>query len=388
MKKTLNVPGNRTFRIVIFSIVAVMATYTFLPDYLQKAVIYLTPDIDDYEIFDSRKVDTGDSIPWPKARKYNRANLPETVRDSLEKYQSVAFLVIHRDSLLYEEYWDQHDKTAISSSFSMAKSIVALLTGCAIKDGFIGGIDDKVIEYFPELKGPYREELTIRDLLTMSSASSWNESYTSPFSITTQAYYGRNLDKIIKKIKITNHPGIEFEYRSGDTQILAKVLTVATGKTLSQYASEKLWQPLGAETPALWSLDKRKGMEKAYCCFNSTARDFAKIGNLVVNKGSVRNKQLVSESYIEQMTSPVKYLSNEDAKMVNYYGWNWWIMKHRNNEIPYARGILGQYIYALPELDAVVVRLGHKRSHTYRDKHPVDAYTWLDAGLKIIEQNQ
>ncbi|MFW6042942.1 MAG: serine hydrolase, partial [Marinilabiliaceae bacterium] len=223
MKKTLNVPGNRTFRIVIFSIVAVMATYTFLPDYLQKAVIYLTPDIDDYEIFDSREVDTGDSIPWPKARKYNRANLPETVRDSLEKYQSVAFLVIHRDSLLYEEYWDQHDKTAISSSFSMAKSIVALLTGCAIKDGFIGGIDDKVIEYFPELKGPYREELTIRDLLTMSSASSWNESYTSPFSITTQAYYGRNLDKIIKKIKITNHPGIEFEYRSGDTQILAKV---------------------------------------------------------------------------------------------------------------------------------------------------------------------
>lgn len=379
---------NRTFKVVIFSVLAVMATYTFLPDYLQKALIYLTPDIDDYQIFDNRKVETGDSISWPKARQYNQASIPATVRDSLEKYQSVAYLVIHRDSLLYEEYWGQHDSTVISNSFSMAKSIVSLLVGCAIQDGVINGINDKVIEYFPELKGPHREDLTLRHLLTMSSASSWNESYTSPFSITTQAYYGRNLDKIIRKIKITNHPGIEFEYRSGDTQLLAKVLTTATGKTLSQYASEKLWQPLGAEMPALWSLDKRKGMEKAYCCFNSTARDFAKIGNLVVNEGSFQNKQLVPESYIEQMTTPVRYLSDEDAKMVDYYGLNWWIMNHSNTEVPYARGILGQYIYTLPEHDAVIVRLGHQRSLTYRDKHPVDAYTWLEAGLKIIEQNQ
>ncbi|MFW6043249.1 MAG: serine hydrolase domain-containing protein [Marinilabiliaceae bacterium] len=388
MKKILKVPGNWTFRVVILSIVAVMATYTFLPDYLQKAVIYLTPDIDDYQIFNNRKVETGDSIPWPKAKQYNQVRIPETVRDSLEKYQSVAFLVIHQDSLLYEEYWDSHDSTTISNSFSMAKSFVSLLVGCAIKDGFINGIDDKVIDYFPELKGAYREELTLRHLLTMSSSSSWNESYTSPFSITTQAYYGRNLDKIIKKIKIKNNPGIEFEYRSGDTQILAKVLTVATGKTLSQYASEKLWQPLGAEMPALWSLDKREGMEKAFCCFNSTARDFAKIGNLVANEGSFRGKQLVPESYIEQMTAPVKYLSDEDAEMVNYYGLSWWIMKPRNTEIPYARGILGQYIYVLPESEAVIVRLGHKRSLTYRDNHPIDAYTWLEAGQKIIEQNQ
>jgi len=225
MKKTLNVPKHRILRIVIFSIVAVMATYTLLPDYLQKALIYLTPNIDDYEIFDNRKVEAGDSIPWPKARQYNQAKLPATARDSLEKYQSVAFLVIHRDSLLYEEYWGGYDSTTISNSFSMAKSIVSLLVGCAIKDGHIKDINDKVIDYFPEIKGPYKEELTIRHLLTMSSASSWNESYTSPFSITTQAYYGRNLDKIIKKIKIINNPGIEFEYSSGDTQLLAKVLT-------------------------------------------------------------------------------------------------------------------------------------------------------------------
>lgn len=388
MQKTPNLPKNRTFRIVIFAILAIMTTYTFLPDYLQKALIYLKPDINDYQIFDNRKVERGDSIPWAKANQYNQANLPKTVTDSLEKYQSVAFLVIHRDSLLYERYWNQHDSSKISNSFSMAKSIVSLLVGCAIKDGYIKGINDKVTDYFPGLKGPYNKELTLRHLLTMSSASSWNESYTSPFSITTQAYYGRNLNKIIKKIEITNNPGIEFEYRSGDTQLLAKVLTEATGITLSEYASEKLWQPLGALKPALWSLDKKKGTEKAYCCFHSTARDFAKIGSLVLNEGTFRNKELVPASYIEQMTTPARYLTNEEAKMVDYFGLSWWIMTRNHNKIPYARGILGQYIYVIPESDAVVVRLGHKRSTNYRKKHPEDAYTWLEAGLKIIEQNQ
>ena len=388
MRKIANVPSYKTFRVVILTIVALMATYTFLPDYLQKALIYFTPDIDDHKIFENRIVETAQPQTWPQSNHYNESRPSATVRDSLEKYQSVAFLVIHQDSLLYEQYWNQYDSATISNSFSMAKSIVSLLVGCAIRDGYIKGVDDKVTQYFPELKGPFREELTIRDLLTMSSASSWNESYTSPFSITTQAYYGRNLNKIVNKIEIVKNPGIAFEYRSGDTQILAKVLTEATGKTLSAYASEKLWKPIGASKPAKWSLDKRKGVEKAYCCFNSTARDFAKIGNLVLHQGEVRKKQIVPASYIAKMTSPASYLTNKDAEMVNYYGFNWWIMHHNNLQIPYARGIFGQYIYVIPEYEAVIVRLGHKRSHTYRDHHPEDAYTWVKAGLQIIRENK
>ncbi|MFO8002226.1 MAG: serine hydrolase [Marinilabilia sp.] len=388
MKRSANANKLRIFRIVIFSIVGLMATYTLLPDYLQKALIYFTPDIDDHKIFDNRVIEAGDGEPWPVAEQFNSATLPETSRDSLEKYETVAFLVFHRDSLLFEKYWNSHDTATISNSFSMAKSIVSLLVGCAIEEGHIRGLDEKVIHYIPKLKGSHREDLSIRHLLTMSSSSSWSESYTSPFSITTQAYYGRNLKKTISKIEIIDNPGIEFEYRSGDTQLLEKVITEATGKTLSEYASEKLWKPLGSEKEALWSLDRKNGTEKAFCCFNSSARDFARIGSLVLNKGSFNGRQIVPESYIEEMTTPVRYLSDEDAGMVDYYGLHWWIMNHDKMQIPYARGISGQYIYVVPEYDAVIVRLGHKRSLRYRDNHPEDAFTWLESGLEIVRENQ
>jgi CubicO group peptidase (beta-lactamase class C family) len=268
----------------------------------------------------------------------------------------------------------------------MAKSIVALLIGCAIDDGHIHGLDDKVQKYLPRLKGPHSQDLTIRHLLTMSSASSWDEHYSSLFSITTQAYYGRNLPGVMKNVKISNHPGIVFNYRSGDTQFLERLLTKTTGMSLSDYASEKLWKPLNAEIPALWSLDRRQGTEKAFCCFNSTPRDFARIGNLVLNQGEFNGQRLISSKFIKEMITPIRYLTNDEAQMVDYYGLHWWILNYNGEMIPYARGILGQYIFVVPSQNAVIVRLGHHRSREYRNHHPLDVYTWIGAGMDIIGQ--
>jgi CubicO group peptidase (beta-lactamase class C family) len=189
------------------------------------------------------------------------------------------------------------------------------------------------------------------------------------------------------KVEISQHPGVVFNYKSGNTQLLERVLNKATGMSISEYASQRLWQPLGAENPALWSLDRKHGTEKAYCCFNSNARDFARIGSLVLNHGSYRNLQIVSKNYIEEMTKPVKYLTDKDDNKADYYGLHWWIMNYKGEKIPYARGILGQYIYVLPREDAVIVRLGHKRSKNYRSHHPEDSFTWLQTGLDIIRQN-
>ncbi|PWE01399.1 serine hydrolase domain-containing protein [Marinilabilia rubra] len=387
MKKSKRTNKSKTLRTVILIIVGLMATYTFLPNYLQKGLIYMNPNIDDYKIFDNREVKTGEPIPWPTAEKYGHLKLNQTTIDSLEKYNSVAFLVIQHDSILYEGYWDGYTETTISNSFSMSKSVVSLLIGCAIEEGLIKSLDEKAKKYLPWLNGPYSGDLTIRHLLTMSSASSWDESYSSPFSITTRAYYGRSLSSTIKEVKIVQHPGIVWNYRSGDTQLLERILNKATGLTLSEYASQKLWQPMGAEEPALWSLDRRKGIEKAYCCFNSNARDFARIGNLILNNGSFAGKKILSEDYINKMITPAKYLTNENAEMVDYYGLHWWIMNYKDQEIPYARGILGQYIFVVPQHDAVIVRLGHKRSDSYHNHHPKDAFTWVKAGLEIIKQN-
>lgn len=387
MKKSRKAKKSKAFKIIIFSIVGITALYTLLPDYLQKGLIYLTPDIDDYKIFDNREVKTNTPRPWPETFDYNLYTPSSlAINDSIGLLETTGILVIQNDSLLYEKYFGGHEVTTISNSFSMAKSIVALLVGCAVDDGHIRSIDDKVKKYLPWIKGPYSDNLTIRHLLTMSSASSWDEHYSSPFSITTRAYYGRDLPGTMKNVKILKNPGIMFNYRSGDTQFLERILTGTTGMSLAEYASEKLWQPLGAELPALWSLDRRQGTEKAYCCFNSTPRDFARLGSLVLNRGEFMGQRILSADFIQEITTPARYLTNEQAQMVDYYGLHWWIMNFRGEQIPYARGILGQYIFVIPSQNAVIVRLGHQRSKEYRNHHPLDAYTWLRAGMDIIEQ--
>jgi CubicO group peptidase (beta-lactamase class C family) len=387
MKKSKKAHKSKAFTIVILSIVGVTALYTLLPDYLQKGLIYLTPDIDDYKIFDNREVETGTTHPWPFSADYNQ-HTPSSpaIIDSIEMLETTGLLVIQNDSIVFEEYYGKYDTTDLSNSFSMAKSIVALLVGCAIDDGYIHGLDDKVKKYLPRLKGDCSDALTIRHLLTMSSASSWDEHYSSPFSITTKAYYGRDLPATMRKVRIRNHPGIVFKYRSGDTQFLERILTTTTGMSLAQYASEKLWKPIGAEVPALWSLDRREGTEKAFCCFNSNPRDFARIGSLVLNQGEFGNRSIISSSFIKEMTTPVNYLTNDEAQMVDYYGLHWWIINYNGEQIPYARGILGQYIIAIPSENAVIVRLGHKRSRQYQNHHPLDAYTWIRTGMDIIGQ--
>ena len=169
-----------------------------------------------------------------------------------------------------------------------------------------------------------------------------------------------------------------------DPQILALVIMNATGMTLSEYASEKFWKPMGAKNDALWSLDHENGLEKAYCCFNSNARDFARWGQLILNNGRWNGKQLISETYLNQATTPAAYLEDEDGNAVDYYGFQWWIINYKGFKIPYMRGILGQYVFAIREKNAVVVRLGHKRSEELIGPNRKDIYTCLDAAFAIL----
>ena len=141
---------------------------------------------------------------------------------------------------------------------------------------------------------------------------------------------------------------------------------------------------MGAEHPALWSLDQTGGVEKAYCCFNSTARDFARIGQMVLDSGQFNNQQIVSKAFLEQALAPATQLKDEAGDSCYYYGYQFWLMTHKGEKIAYARGILGQYIIIIPALDAVVVRLGTDRSKEYLNHAPKDAYTYLDAAFEIL----
>lgn len=356
--------------------------------HLVKAVFYNSPGIDDHTIFPTRTVKgSNNPQPWKKAKSYNTYDFSINEKETIDKYESVAFLVSHKGKLLQENYWQEYSDTSYSNVFSVAKSIIGLLFGCAIKDGYIQSVDQKISEFIPEFKTGKRSSLTIKDVLTMSSGLNWEESYANPFSLTAQAYYGSDLQSIIYNLEITEEPGKVFKYLSGNTQLLSFVLSNATGMSVSEYASQKLWQPLGTHNNALWYLDTENGHEKSYCCLSSNAQDLAKVGQLILNKGRWKGKSIIPSSYFKTMTSPAEHLVDTAGKKIDYYGYQWWMTKHKGLEIIYARGILGQYIITIPSKKAVIVRLGHTREERKIGAHPADLYLYIDMGLNIIENN-
>ena len=358
--------------------------------YLRRALTHFLPKIDQYPIFENRIVKAGDPSPWQQAKAYNTCSIPDKYLPVFNNLGTVAYVVIQDSTLLFEQYWEDYSPESHSNSFSMAKSIVSLAVGCAIDDGMIQDVDQPVSDFFPEFGGYNGKPLTIRHLLTMSAGVDFQEAYSSPFSPTTQLYYGDDLRKIAFGMKEIAEPGINFIYQSGVTQLLAFLVEKATGENISSYVSRKLWTPLQAEENALWSLDKKEGMEKGYCCFNSNARDFARFGQLILNNGYWNGKQLISESYLKEATTPDTTLLFTEYNETNHcYGFQFWHLNYKGMDIPYMRGRLGQYVFIIPDKNAVVVRLGHKRSKTRTSQHyPDDIDTWLAAALDIMEQSK
>lgn len=356
-----------------------------MPVYLRTALTYQTPDIDDYRIFHNRTIEASRPEPWQKHELYGTLQIPAAHTDSFFKFEPLAFLILQNGQLLFEEYYDEHQPEDLSGSFSMAKTIVALLVGAAIDDGFIENIHQPVSDFLPDF-AIAKHDVTLYHLLTMTSGLDWDEEYAAAFSITTRAYYGRNLEELLKPIGVAEPPGSVFYYTSGSTQLLAFILERATGKHISDYFAERIWSEIGAENDALWSLDHENGMEKAYCCFNSNARDFARLGQLILNGGHWNDKQIISSEYIMQMTTPINYVSDKEGNEVDYYGLHTWILHHRGLRIPYFRGILGQYIFVIPEMDAVFVRLGHHRSDYRIHDIPSDVLIYTDMFLDMMSE--
>lgn len=372
----------------IVVIICCFGGYLMLPSsyYLRRALTHFLPKIDQYPIFENRVVKAGDPHPWKKSDTYNKTSIPEKYLPVFEELETVAYVVIRDSAILFEQYWEDYSPVSHSNSFSMAKSIVSLAIGCAIDDGFITDADQPVSDFFPEFEGYNGKPLTLRHLLTMSAGVDFEEAYSSPFSPTTQLYYGDDLGKIAFGMKEIEEPGVNFVYQSGVTQLLAFIAEKATGEKISSYVSRKLWTPMQAEEDALWSLDKKDGMEKAYCCFNSNARDFARFGQLLLNKGSWNGRQLISGSYLKEAVTPDSTLVfREYNEPNNSYGFQFWHLTYRGMPVYLMRGILGQYVFVLPDKNTVIVRLGHKRSDTRSSQHyPDDIDTWLDAAMDLL----
>jgi hypothetical protein len=284
--------------LVILNLAIIVSGRTYL--YKGIANTYLKgrsgPSIREYEIFDNREVKAGTEQKWHYSKFFNSKQIPEDLVSHFNEMQTAAFVVIKNDSVLHEQYWDGLGPDTYSNSFSMAKTFVSILTGAALADGKIKSLDQPVSDFLPEYKEADNSKLTIRHLLTMSSGINFDENYVSPFAYPAQAYYGSDLHKLTYGYKVTEDGGKVFKYLSGNTELLGFVIQKATGKTLSEYMSEKIWKPVGAKHNAYWSLDAKDGMEKAYCCFNSNALDFARLANYIwiaVNGTALRSYRLI-----------------------------------------------------------------------------------------------
>jgi CubicO group peptidase (beta-lactamase class C family) len=272
--------------------------------------------------------------------------------DLLETTETVAFLIIKKDTIIYENYFEGYTKVSVVPSFSMAKSIISILTGCAIDDGLIRSVKEPVTNYIPELKKNGFDKVTIENLLQMTSGIDYNEGnlYT-----VGNLYYSNNLKKIISKLKSGTEPGTNFRYLNVNAQLMGFVLEKAlNGRSITQYFQEKIWKPIGMEYDASWSIDSKKnGMEKAFCCINICARDYAKIGRLYLNKGNWNGKQIVSETWVANSTR-----SDTTNGGLPNYKYFWWLPTNTGDFM--AVGKEGQFIYVNPSKDLIIVRLGRK----------------------------
>ncbi|MBE8719831.1 serine hydrolase domain-containing protein [Sphingobacterium pedocola] len=327
-----------------------------------RYIVYNFADINDHKKFPSRIISRGDSSfhfavategYHPKKIDYREQS--HDFDTFLAEHESVAFMIIHNDSIKYENYFRGYDQSSVVPSFSMAKSVTSILIGCAIDDGLIGSVDEPITKYIPELSKNGFDEVTIKHLLQMTSGLKFNEGYYNPFGEVATFYYGINLRKAIKKLKLKDTPGNKFEYVSGNSQLLGLVLERAlVNKTISQYLEEKIWRPLGMEYDTSWSLDRKKnGLEKTFCCVNAVARDYAKIGRLYLHEGNWNGKQLVPTDWVKTSTK-----IDTIAGSASYYQYQWWLPSKSGDFM--AQGILGQYIYVNPDKNLVIVRLGRK----------------------------
>ena len=348
-----------------------------------------TANIDDRLDFDTRKIENGTVQEWELSEDYNKTPLTDTLLKELEAYKSAGFLIIKDEKILNEQYFNGYTSTSLTNSFSMSKSMLTLLLGKAIEEGFIESLSDPITKYLQEFEDDsLAQQCTVGDLSSMTAGYDWSESYYFPLNPTAKAYYGTNIVDQMLSRGFIKESGKEFKYLSGVTQLLGIIVSRATKKSLSSYLSDKFWKPMGMSKESYWGLDNEDGMEKAYCCVYSNVRDFAKFGQLILQDGKWNGTQLIDSSFVSLMKTP-----NHKAFMYKTqatYGYSLWLDYEHETPFYSLIGYLGQYVAVIPSQNMIVVRLGENRDR--RDtKGGVlpgnDLYYYVDEAMEMVSGN-
>jgi len=266
--------------------------------------------------------------------------------------RSAAVIVLHRGQVRLERYGLDFDAQGRWTSFSVAKSMTSTLVGAALKDGHIRSMDDKVSDYIPQMKGSAYDDVTIRQLLTMTSGVRWNEDYADPNSDVAKFNNHKPEDGVeaivsyLRRLPREAPAGTRWHYSTGETNLVGILLSQATKKPLATYLSEKIWVPAGMEQPAIWILSKT-GQEISGCCIQAATRDFARFGQFILRGAQTQGASIVPEGWLAQATREQVGIGQPGLG----YGYQWWTQADGTF---HARGIFGQGIYIDPQRQLVI----------------------------------
>lgn len=278
--------------------------------------------------------------------------LPLDVDAYMAGQRSAALLVVHDGKLRLERYGLGFEAGGRWTSFSVAKSFTSTLVGAALRDGFIRSMDDKVSQYIPQMKGSAYDDVSIRQLVTMTSGVQWNEDYADPNSDVAKFNNHKpegGVDATVsylRRLPRAAPAGTRWNYSTGETNLVGVLLTQATKKPLATYLSEKVWVPAGMEQPATWLLS-RTGQEISGCCLQATARDFARFGVFILGDARVAGQSIVPEGWLADATSARAAIGVPGRG----YGYFWWTYADGSFS---ARGIFGQGIFIDPKRKLVI----------------------------------
>jgi CubicO group peptidase (beta-lactamase class C family) len=283
--------------------------------------------------------------------------------DAYLLHQRVAGLIIIQDNKIrLEKYGLGYDAAGRWTSFSVAKSLTSTLVGAAVRDGYIKSLDDKVTAYIPDLRGSAYDDVTVRQLLMMTSGVKWNEDYADKNS--DVALFGIHKAEpgvdvtvsYMRKLPREVPAGTKWVYKTGETNLIGVLVSSATKKTLSAYLTEKIWKPYGMAQDAVW-ITGSTGHEISGCCFSASLQDYARFGQFVLDGASAGGKRVVPDDWLAAATTK----QADIAQPGRGYGYQWWT----NDDGSFAaQGIFGQGIFIDPKRRLVIATNGNWKTAT------------------------
>ncbi len=385
MKRFLKIASLTIFSIVVFPLALLSIQYT--PSYVYRLITMNVADVYDYKNFENHKIQRAKStntfISQPK-EKYVESLFGELVAktgfNSFEEWaiesQTTALIVIKKDTIIYENYFNGFSRDSFFHSQSMAKSFISFLIGAAIDDRLIRSINDPITNYIPELleRDERFKKITIKNLLEMRSGLEYNTSHIpftnihSPWHDEAVGYYHPNVRKLLlENVEISSEPGNFFQYSNYNTSYLGLILERATNVTVSNYLEQKLWSRI-MEYDALFSIDSEESnFEYMPSRLIARAIDYARFGQLMLKEGKWNGDQIISKDWVLESTREnksipraiyPKWFGRSDKRI--YYNYQWWGHVNKDGTFNfYANGNLGQNIYMIPDKETVIVHCGN-----------------------------